>query len=108
MGSYYRLYGSSRSKTARMSDPDFRAIAQSKGNLAKIGNGGTLKGIEGVIEVFTKKFAALEALAKRTKDERQTLNNMKKCQKLVENLQKIKAHRALLQRSTQHSSPLTF
>lgn len=92
MGSYYRLYGSSRSKTARMSDPDFRAIAQSKGNLAKIGNGGTLKGIEGVIEVFTKKFSALEALAKRTKEERQTLNNMKKCQKLVENLQKIKTY----------------
>lgn len=90
MGSYYRIYGSCRSKTTRMSDPDMRAIAQSKGNLAKIGNGGTYKGINAVIDVFTKKWSALEALTRLTKDERKTMHNMKKCKQAVDNLQRVR------------------
>lgn len=89
MGSYHRIYGSSRSKTARMTDPDMRAIAQSKGNLAKIGNGGSLKSINTIIDLFQRKWSTLENLSKKTRDERKTLNNMKKSKKDIENLERI-------------------
>lgn len=87
MGSYYRIYGSSKSRTGRMTDGDYKSIAKSKGDLDKIGNGGTHEGIKVIIKMYNTEWGKIEAQLKNNPDAPK--NEIVKAKKDLEKVKKM-------------------